>query len=291
MNKPLISVIIPLYNKEDCIKETVGSVLNQNFLDFELIIVDDGSTDNSISILQSFDDKRIKIISKPNGGVSDARNFGVKESKGVYIYFLDADDLMLWDCLSIFMDLINRYSNQDIFVSNFIVSSVKEESPKQIIKNIDFLINDSLKAFWTRKIFPRTGSILIRKTSLKKIVGFDKRMSMYEDLDFLIRLLKVNKTVYTQKVTFKHLLEYNALSKKIILLQSHFAYYIDLKDKKFYEKMLLCENIYAAYRKFKEQNQNENAVFLLKKNRKHIHYLLLMIVFRKYIGLLNKFNK
>lgn len=93
MNTPFYSVIIPVYNVEKYIQRCLDSVLSQSFLDFEVIIVDDESPDNSIAIINNnFNDKRIKILSKKNGGLSDARNFGLEHAKGKYVWFIDSDD-------------------------------------------------------------------------------------------------------------------------------------------------------------------------------------------------------
>lgn len=89
-----ISIIMPVYNKELYIRESITSVINQSFKDWELIIVNDGSTDNSLSIASSFQDSRIKVFSTKNGGVSSARNFGINHHCGDYITFFDADDIL-----------------------------------------------------------------------------------------------------------------------------------------------------------------------------------------------------
>lgn len=83
----MFSVVIPLYNKQDCIRNTVQSVLNQTFPDFEINIVDDGSTDRSLEIARQFDDPRIRVFSKPNGGVSSARNYGIRQSRKSILRF------------------------------------------------------------------------------------------------------------------------------------------------------------------------------------------------------------
>jgi len=93
-NKPAVSVIIPTYNRGWIIKEAVDSVLSQEFYNFELIVVDDGSADNSSDILASYGD-RIKVVKQENKGVSSARNRGIASSSGEYIAFLDSDDLWL----------------------------------------------------------------------------------------------------------------------------------------------------------------------------------------------------
>lgn len=89
----MISVIIPLYNKAHTIVNTLNTVLNQTYHDFEVVIVNDGSTDNGVEVIkQNFNDLRIRIINQKNAGVSAARNRGIQESRGKWISFLDADD-------------------------------------------------------------------------------------------------------------------------------------------------------------------------------------------------------
>lgn len=93
MTPPLISIVVPVYNVERYILRCVSSIMNQTFANFELLMIDDGSSDNSISLIQNyFQDKRIKILRKKNGGLSDARNFGLKHAIGDYIWFIDSDD-------------------------------------------------------------------------------------------------------------------------------------------------------------------------------------------------------
>ena len=92
----MFSIVIPLYNKAEYVPKTLASVLNQTYSDFELIIVDDGSTDDSLEVINSFVDNRIKIVKQKNGGVSAARNRGIIEAKYELIALLDADDW--WDC-------------------------------------------------------------------------------------------------------------------------------------------------------------------------------------------------
>ena len=89
----MFSVIIPLYNKEKSVSSTLQSVLNQTFKKFEVIVVDDGSTDGSYDVVKQFKDERIRLIQKENGGVSSARNRGIQETKYDHVAFLDADDV------------------------------------------------------------------------------------------------------------------------------------------------------------------------------------------------------
>ena len=121
-----ISVIIPLYNKESAIENTVSSVLKQTYKNFELIISDDGSTDNSSSIIKrmALDDKRIKYFYKSNGGVSSARNYGLSKAVGDWVVFIDADDEMLPNNLEHLHSLVANY-NVEIAAANVFLHNEK----------------------------------------------------------------------------------------------------------------------------------------------------------------------
>ena len=106
------SVIIPLYNKESYLSQTLNSVKGQTYKDFEVIIVDDGSLDRSLSIANSYKtDSRFKVYHLQNGGVSKARNYGISVCKGDYICFLDADDVWNKNYLSEAAYLLNKYAD------------------------------------------------------------------------------------------------------------------------------------------------------------------------------------
>ncbi len=92
---PFLTIILPTYNRAKLIKRSIDSILSQDFKDFELLIIDDGSTDHTPELLQEYEDERIKIFTKSNGGVSSARNLDLKHAKGEYITFIDSDDYIL----------------------------------------------------------------------------------------------------------------------------------------------------------------------------------------------------
>ena len=95
INKPVFSVVMPMYNVEKYVRQAIASVLAQTYQHFELLCVDDGSTDGTLAIAASFADPRIRIISQENRGLSGARNTGINNSSGLYVAFLDSDDY--WD--------------------------------------------------------------------------------------------------------------------------------------------------------------------------------------------------
>lgn len=136
----MFSVVIPLYNKQDCIRNTVQSVLNQTFPDFEINIVDDGSTDRSLEIARQFDDPRIRVFSKPNGGVSSARNYGIRQSRKKYIAFLDADDLWYPDYLSEIARLIDKYPGCGIYSAGYILRKNTGRSDMPIRPKVSYKI-------------------------------------------------------------------------------------------------------------------------------------------------------
>lgn len=112
MQKPLVSIIIPAYNAAAFIRETLDSILAQTYSDFEIIVVNDGSTDDTEGVVKSFSDKRIHYKFKQNEGVSITRNYGFDLSKGKYIVFFDADDLMTVDFLEKRVEALEN--NKDI---------------------------------------------------------------------------------------------------------------------------------------------------------------------------------
>ena len=121
MVNPLISVVIPLYNKAKFICETLDSVLQQDYSNLEILVVNDASTDESLKVIKTYSDSRIKIINnKTNQGLSESRNIGIKNSKGELIALLDADDTWAINYLSIINELFQKFPNQVIYGTDFL---------------------------------------------------------------------------------------------------------------------------------------------------------------------------
>ena len=112
---PFISIIIPTFNRAIIIESTIKSVLNQNFKDWELIIVDDGSTDNTKQVIGTFEDPRIKYIYQENAERGAARNNGVKQSKGDYVFFLDSDDIIYPNHLELAFEELEKLEKPEFF--------------------------------------------------------------------------------------------------------------------------------------------------------------------------------
>ena len=138
----MISVVIPLYNKASHIAKTLECVLAQTYADYEIVVVNDGSTDNSAEIVRSFSDPRVRLIDQPNGGVSSARNRGTQEATGEYVAYLDADDEWEPDYLATQMSLVEKYPYCDVFVVNYRCCDINGSITYPIINNLPFTEND-----------------------------------------------------------------------------------------------------------------------------------------------------
>ncbi len=138
-----VSVIMPAYNSEVYIRESIDSVLAQTFTDFELIVVDDGSTDNTAGIVESYTDSRIRLLRQPNRGVSVARNTGLDAARGQFISFLDSDDLYYPDFLKVAYQL-NQSNQTEMSFTNFTESYGVEDMNKTGLRKIRCFIKDKL---------------------------------------------------------------------------------------------------------------------------------------------------
>ncbi|MCW3076478.1 MAG: family 2 glycosyl transferase, partial [Bacteroidetes bacterium] len=136
MIKDLVSIIIPCYNSAEFISETLDSILIQKDSNFEIIIVNDGSTDTSAQIILAYTDPRITYFYQPNSGVSSARNFGFSQSKGQYIIFFDADDLMTADYISSRLQGLKN-SNFD-FICGRVIKFQSQQNNRELIKTNEY---------------------------------------------------------------------------------------------------------------------------------------------------------
>ncbi len=190
----MFSIIIPLYNKAHSIKSTIESVLNQNFNKFELLIIDDGSTDSSIEIINNFNDIRIRIVKKVNGGAASARNLGINMSKYNWIAFLDADDIWKKNHLECLAFAINNYHDISI------LTTATEQIIKKNVKINTFLfepgfigfIDDYFIKAKNNTIF-NSSSTCLNKLCLEPDDRFDEELKFGEDLSLWFKILKKRK--------------------------------------------------------------------------------------------------
>ncbi len=184
------SIIIPLYNKQNFITRAVNSVLSQSYINFELIIVNDGSTDNSFDLVSSIIDHRIKIINKVNGGVSSARNLGIDNASNEWICFLDADDYWLPNHLEEILYLLKKYPEAKIYSTLTQEKSRKGLSiaPNGFPDNFEGYIENYFHFAKSATVF-NSSSVCIYKHALITIDKFDTNLSHGEDLDVWFKLL------------------------------------------------------------------------------------------------------
>lgn len=205
-NKPFFSIIIPLYNKEKYIARAVLSALNQTFQDFEIIIINDGSTDGSLAAAQKITDSRIKIFNQKNLGVNNARNAGIKKSSGAYIAFLDSDDEYTPQFLQTVYELTIKYGKYEFFATAFkrVYKDNSETETKYGTKNI-YIVRDFItQVAKTGKFFIHISSVVVKKTVFDNVGYFFSRSPKYhsgitivDDLDLWIRISWKYDLVYS----------------------------------------------------------------------------------------------
>lgn len=209
-----ISVVIPLYNKEQYIYKCIESVLSQTYTKFEIIIIDDGSNDNSLSIVNAFNNKFIKIISQKNMGVSIARNNGVKNAKYNFIAFIDADDEWLPNHLDELNKLVIFYPEAKLWASGY-----KKSNENKISQNLykiydlnDYLINrlNGVSIAWT-------SAVLVSKESFLSKNGFMANHNHGEDQALWLDLASSGSIAKSFNITAKYNIYPNSLSSKLLI--------------------------------------------------------------------------
>ena len=197
MEKDLISVIIPVYNLSEYLSKSIDSVLAQTYTNFEIIAVDDGSTDDSAKLLKEYalKDNRVKPVFKENGGVSTARNKGIEESNGEFIYFLDGDDWIEPDTLEKMHQFASEY---DIVQAKFIESfdDGSEEIPNGTdLNEMELTDNEEMLAYY---FLIQDQNYCVNKLFNKSFIAdlrFNEGFAVAEDSQFVYRALKKAKNV------------------------------------------------------------------------------------------------
>ena len=233
----MITIIIPLYNKEKAIYVTVASVLAQTYPDFELLIVNDGSTDRSLDEISKFNDYRIRVINQTNKGVSAARNKGILEAKGDWIVFLDADDLLLPYCLMELIKTQKRY-NTPIIVSNFFILDDNNRLTTFLRHSMHGLSRNNFMNLFFERFYLRMGNSLFKREILVKDL-FDERLQRYEDFEFFYRLVRKYKVAVSSRELSIHTHEFSDLACLFSFPKRDYITQIELSDKCFWEKMNL----------------------------------------------------
>ena len=307
---PKISIIVPIYNAEIYLEKCIQSILKQTFKDFELILVNDGSKDNSVKICEFYSnvDSRIKIINKVNGGLSSARNEGLKNSKGEYIGFVDSDDYIHPQMYEILYNSIIR-KNSDIAICDY-----EKVYPEDALEKIEFY-NDELKniqqysnitalnQFYTEygiKFTPAWNKLY--KRFLFENNKFE--VGRYHEDEFIMHKLLYNSKciIYIPIKLYFYFQSQNSIMRKpfnISRLDAVDAYldrvnfFIKIKEKKLMQKALFAysqeflihyfklEDIYPKHKKLKEikKKYNDKLVDVLKLKYYTKKEKILLIIF------------
>lgn len=215
------SIIIPLFNKENHIENTLKSVLKQTYANYEIILVNDGSIDGSESKVLNFKDSRIQLYNQKNQGAAMARNLGIEKAKYDYIAFLDADDLWMENHLETLSALIQDFPNAGIYASRYqlIFKEGKISIPKFYGISDDFygIVPDYFDASLNYAV-ATSSSIVVPKYIFEKIGNFKTKISSGQDVDMWIRIASKYPVAISAKITasYLHYIE-NSLSKTPIL--------------------------------------------------------------------------
>jgi glycosyltransferase involved in cell wall biosynthesis len=184
----MISVVIPVYNSERTIRETIRSVLAQTFTDFELIIINDGSPDRSLEVIREISDPRIKIFSYENAGLVNSRNRGLELAKGEYIAFLDHDDLWTPDKLQ---EQFNALQNNPSAVVAYSWITYIDESDRVLRSGLRVNVNkdgDTLSRLLLMNFLETGSNPLLVTQAVREVGGFDRSTEPSDDWDLFLRL-------------------------------------------------------------------------------------------------------
>lgn len=293
------SVIIPLYNKKEYIKSTIESVLKQSYTNYEIIVVDDGSTDKSPEVVKSIKDSRILFFSKTNGGVSSARNYGIKKSKGDFICFLDSDDLWSKNYLENINRIITQNQEVDMICSAYGIFKVDPQNNIRI-KRITFKsqqkeakVDFFFHCLKEKRCIAFTSATCIKRRIIQDYnLQFNENISMGEDIDYWTRAASLAKAIYynDQIQVLYRIDSNNSLSLQGKNMEKSYPYWIwyDIPymqtslHKKFTTRM-----IYTLCREGYKQKEYSQVIKTIKKIRGNYliisrFRLLILSLIKKY---------
>lgn len=259
------TVVIPLYNKKNYIRKALDSVLNQTFSDIEVVVIDDGSTDDSLSEIKDIVDARLRFIKQKNAGVSVARNVGIKAANGKYISFLDADDYWHSDYLETIDRLTIEYPESDIYVTAYriLFASKRINFSSNINEPLDGCLSSYWKTLKNRYDFVWTSATTIKKQALIDAGFFSPGELVGQDLDLIARVAQNNPRV---AYSTKRCVDYNRSAENNARIRVKVAY------PKAYLSVLSCEM------KNPQRTKEEVEAIALKYDKKMIAYIFTLIL-------------
>lgn len=262
MNKPLVSVIIPTYNREDVILRAVESVKNQTYKNIEIIIIDDCSSDNTYEVIKSELNSNIRYYkNEKNQGGAGSRNVGASKANGEIFAFLDSDDEWYDYKIEEQMKMFN--DNIDLVYSGYVI--INEQTKEETRFNNDGEI--TLKKILSNNCIGTTSSICIKKDRFLEIGGFDKSLTSCQDWDLYIRAFKDNNFSMVTKACVKYYYHNNSITGNYLnVINGHkkvFDKIEQLMNEKYqlkesdrrYVKSNNMERLGHAYMKFRKMNE------------------------------------
>ncbi len=301
------SVIIPLYNKEKDIKKTLESVLMQTFSEFEIVIVNDGSTDKSEEVVKAIDDPRIILYSKENEGVSKARNFGVEKATSNFVVFLDADDYWYPNHLKNISSLVIKFPNHFWYATAYEKKFHEDLTSPMVSPILKFPENwqGEIENYFENSLIDCvawTSAVCMKKSFFNLLNGFDTTITLGagEDTDLWLRAALKYRLVFSNSISARHNLDgTNRISNTPTLKRKYMDIdkYEEEAKKNNYLKKYLDLNRYSfaiqyklagdkdSFKKYIKNldlnNLNKKQQFLLKQNK---FVLKVLIYFQVLIG-------
>lgn len=222
-----------VYNGEKFISDSINSILNQTYTNFEFLIVNDGSTDKSEKLIKSFSDSRIKYFSKPNTGLTKSLNFGLKKAKGEYIARIDCDDYSMPNRLELQLKKIEKNKDLGLVASRALVieNKIKKKTPFYSDRKIKEIIK-------IKNPFVHS-SVLISKDLFQKINFYNETFNVTQDYDAWMRISKIAKLSMLDDVLVeRHILE-NSISKKKFIIQAINSFRVRKNEINFFKNFQL----------------------------------------------------
>jgi glycosyltransferase involved in cell wall biosynthesis len=284
---PKVSVVIPAYNAMQYLPETVDSVLRQSFTDFELLIIDDGSLDNIKEWTFNLPDKRVKLISQTNQGLSSARNTGIVNSNGEYIAFLDADDLWEETKLEKQVNYLNEQPQVGLIHTWMLLIDEQSQPTGKIMKSY---AEGKIWQQLLEKNIIACPSVMVRRRCFATVGLFDKDLRSIEDWDMWIRI-----AVFYPFAVIKEPLAYyrqlpNSMSKNCQIMNEAFNIVIEKAFKSAPKELLYLKNRSYGYAKIclawkALQSINKDFKLALHFRKLAIAHYPQIIFSREYINL------
>jgi glycosyltransferase involved in cell wall biosynthesis len=212
---PKISVVLPVRNREDVLPRAITSVLEQSLADWELIVVDDGSTDGSADAAEAFHDERVRLLRLgTNRGGNAARNAGIRGARAPLIAFLDSDDAYLPEKLERTVAHFDRRPDLDLLIDSFIkVRPPGSSRPRSVRRNPVIEDRETFRrALFTRQLWKATPAITARREAVLRAGLFDESLKRLQDFDFLIRISGIANCASTDEVLWTKYWDSNTIS-------------------------------------------------------------------------------